>query len=64
MCFTNRSNLKRLGSRLKIEDHDVRAPIFGMGREVASSCCIWIFFKTTTNSNDLPRTVVLAPLLD
>ena len=49
---------------VKIEDHDVRAPIFGMGREVAISRRVRILFKTTTNSHDLERTVLLAPLLD
>jgi hypothetical protein len=35
-----------------------------MGREVAISRRIRILFQTTTNLHDLPRTVVLAPLLD
>jgi hypothetical protein len=49
---------------VKLEDHDIRAPIFGMGREVAIKRCIRILFKTTTNRHDLPRTVVLDQLLD
>ena len=49
---------------VKLEDHDIRALILGMGREVAISRGIRILFKTTTNRHDLPRTVLLAPLLD
>jgi hypothetical protein len=48
----------------KIEDHDIRVPILGMGREVASFRRIRILFKTTTNLHDLERTVLLAALLD
>ena len=48
----------------KLEDHDIRVPILGMGREVAISRRIRILFITTTNLHDLPRTVLLAPLLD
>ena len=35
-----------------------------MGREVAIKRGIGILFQTTTNRHDLPRTVLLAPLLD
>ena len=35
-----------------------------MGREVAILSCIRILFPTSTNLHDLPRTVLLAPLLD
>jgi len=35
-----------------------------MGREVAISRRVRILFETTTNRHDLPRTVLLAPLLD
>ena len=44
---------------VKLEDHDIRAPILGMGREVASSRRIRVLFKTTTNRHDLQRTVLL-----
>ena len=47
-----------------IQFDESSATIFGMGREVAIQRCIGILFKTTTNLHDLPRTVVLAPLLD
>jgi hypothetical protein len=49
---------------VKLEDHDIRAPILGMGREVSSSRSIRILFKVTTNRHDLQRTVLLDPLLD
>ena len=49
---------------VNMKDHDIRVPIFGMGREVAISRRIRILFQTTTNRHDLPRTVLLAPLLD
>jgi hypothetical protein len=49
---------------VKLEDHDIRVLILGMCREVAISRCIRILFKATTNRHDLPRTVLLAPLLD
>ena len=48
----------------KLEDHDIRAPILGMSREVALSCDIRILCKITTHRRDLPRTVLLAPPLD
>ena len=48
----------------KLEDHDIRVPILGMGRVMAISRRIRILFITTTNRHDLPRTVLLAPLLD
>ena len=51
-------------SSKKLEDHDVRVPILGMGREVAISRRIPVLVKATPNRHDLPRTVVLAPLLD
>jgi hypothetical protein len=35
-----------------------------MGREVAIYRRIRILFQTTTNCHDLPRTVLLAPLLN
>jgi hypothetical protein len=41
---------------VKLEDHDIRAPIFGMEREVAISRRIRILFETTTNRHDLQRT--------
>ena len=44
-------------------DHDIRVPIFGMGREVAIFRGIRILSKTTTNLHDLPRTALLAPVL-
>ena len=47
---------------VKIEDHDIRVPILGMGREVAIFRRIRILFKTTTNLHDLERTVLLAPV--
>ena len=43
-----------------MKDHDIRAPILGMGREVAIYRHIRILVKTTTNLHDLPRTVLLA----
>ena len=48
----------------KMNNHDVRAPIFGVGREVAINRGILILTSITTNHHDLPRTVLLAPLLD
>jgi hypothetical protein len=51
-------------SSKKLEDHDSRVPIFGMGREVAVFGGIRILMIATTNRHDLPRTVLLAPLLD
>jgi len=59
--------LGRVGQFLfiaKLEDHDIRAPILGMGRVMAISRRIRILFETTTNRHDLPRTLLLAPLLD
>jgi hypothetical protein len=49
---------------VKLEDHDIRVPILGMGCEVSSSRCIRILFVTPTNPYDLPRAVLSAPLLD
>ncbi|MGY8683896.1 hypothetical protein Q2941_39910 [Bradyrhizobium sp. UFLA05-153] len=37
----------------KMKDNDIRAPILGMGREVAFSRCIRILSKATTNRHDL-----------
>ena len=48
----------------KLEDHDIRVPILGMGCEVAFSRRIRILFKAATNRHDLPRSVLLDPLLD
>jgi hypothetical protein len=48
----------------KLENHDIRAPILGMGREVARSRRIPVLLIPTSNLHDLPRTVLLAPLLD
>src|SRR5690348_11275074 len=48
----------------KLEDHDIRVPVLGMGREVSSSRCIRVLLKTTANRYDLPRTVLSAPLLN
>jgi len=47
-----------------MKDHHVRVPILGVGREVALFRCILILSKTTTNRNDLERTVLLVPLLE
>jgi hypothetical protein len=49
---------------VKLEDHDIRAPILGMGRDVAISRRIPVPVKATTNRHDLPRTVLLAPALN
>jgi hypothetical protein len=38
-----------------MKNHDVRALIFGMGREVTISRRIRILFTTTTNRHDLQR---------
>jgi hypothetical protein len=48
----------------KLENHDICAPIFGMGRVMTIQRCIRILFETTANLHNLPRTVLLAPLLD
>ena len=48
----------------KIEDHDVRVLIFGMGREVAIAGRIPVLVKATTNRHDLPRTVQFSPLFN
>ena len=59
--------LGRVGQFLfivKLENHDICAPIAGMGREVAIFRCIRILFQTTTNPHDLPRTDLLTPLLN
>jgi|GEM_PF-5498998 hypothetical protein len=39
----------------KMNNHDVRAPIFGVGREVAINRGISILPTITTNRNDLPE---------
>jgi hypothetical protein len=64
--FLARQPGRRLSSAIivKLEDHDIRAPILGMSREVAISRCIRILFQTTTNRHDFQRTVLLDPLLD
>jgi hypothetical protein len=49
---------------VKLEDDEIRAAILGMGRIVAISSGIRILVITTTNRHDLPRTVLLDPLLD
>jgi hypothetical protein len=48
----------------KLEDHDVRASIFGMSREVAIARRIPVLAKATTNRHDLPRTVQVSPLFN
>ena len=48
----------------KMKDHDIRAPILGMGREVASFRRIWILLIATSNLHDPERTVLLEPLLN
>jgi hypothetical protein len=48
-----------------LEDHDIRFPILGMGREVAILRCIPILVKATSNLlHDLQRTALLHPLLN
>ena len=54
----------RSSEREKIIDHDVRVLIFGTGREVAIARRIPVLVKASTNRDDLPRTDLLAPLLD
>ena len=49
---------------VKLEDDDIRVPIFGMNRVVAILRCILILSLAATNLHDLERTVLLAPLLD
>ena len=49
---------------VKLKDHDIRAPILGMGRVVAIYRRIPVLAKATTNRHDLARTVLLAPLLN
>ena len=44
----------------KLEDHDIRVPILGMGREVAILRRIPVLVTATTNLHDLPRTVLLS----
>ena len=71
-CLANRSAPIEIrpGRRLardpvkKMKDHDVRVLILGMGREVAIARRIPVLVKATANRHDLPRTVLLAPLLD
>ena len=41
---------------VKLPDHDICVPIFGMGRVVAISRGIRILVITTTHRHDLPRT--------
>ena len=48
----------------KVEEHDIRVPILGMGREVAILRRIRILVVATTNLHDLQRTVLLEPLFD
>jgi hypothetical protein len=40
-------------------DHDIRAPIFGMGGEVPIQRLIWILLITTPHLHDLERTLPL-----
>ena len=47
-----------------MNNHDFRAPILGVGREVAINGGISILPSITTNHHDLPRTVLLTPLLN
>ena len=49
---------------VKLKDHNIRAPILGMGRVVTISRAIRILVITTTNLHDFERTGRLAPLLD
>lgn len=49
---------------VKLEDHDVRVPVLGMGGEVAIARCIPVLVITTSNLHDLQRAVLLAPLLE
>ena len=49
---------------VKLEDDYIRAPILGMGREVALSRCNRILFITTTDLHDLEWTALLAPALN
>ena len=42
----------------KLEDHDIRAPILGVGREVAISRRIPILVKAASNLHHLKRTVL------
>ena len=59
--------LGRVGQFLfiaKLEDHDIRIPIFGISREVAFARCIPVLVIATTNRRDLPRTDLLTPLLN
>jgi hypothetical protein len=46
---------------IKLEDDDIRAAVFWMGREVAISRCTQILVITTMNLHDLERTALLAP---
>jgi hypothetical protein len=48
----------------KIEDHDVRPPILGMGRVMAIARRVPVLVKATTNRHDLPRTVQFPPLFN
>jgi hypothetical protein len=49
---------------MKVENHDFRAPIFRVGREMATNRGISILSSITTNHHDLRRAVLLAPLLN
>jgi hypothetical protein len=48
----------------KPEDHNIRAPILGMGRVVTISRCIAVLVKSATDMHDLPRTAPLEPPFD
>ena len=43
---------------VKLEDHDIRAPILGMGVVMAISRCIPVLVKATTNRHDLQGMVL------
>jgi hypothetical protein len=49
---------------VKLEDHDIRAPILGMGREVARSRHVPVLVIPTSNLHDFPRTVLFQPVFD
>jgi hypothetical protein len=48
---------------VKLEDHDIRVPIFGMGGEVPIQRLIRILIITTTNLHDF-ETAPLAAILN
>ena len=61
------SNLSLVGHFLiiaKVEEHDIRVSILGMGREVAILRHIPVLVIATTDLHDLQRTVLLEPLFD